>query len=66
MVAVLRIFKYLHGTLTHQLTYRGELAALSGYSDSDWAGDTTTSRSTSGFDFNIGSGAISWSAKRQP
>lgn len=66
MVAVLRIFKYLHGTLTHQLTYRGELAALSGYSDSDWAGDTATSRSTSGFVFNIGSGAISWSAKRQP
>jgi hypothetical protein len=66
MVAVLRIFKYLHGTLTHQLTYRGELAALSGYSDSDWAGDIATSRSTSGFVFNIGSGAISWSAKRQP
>jgi hypothetical protein len=66
MIAVLRIFKYLHGTLTHQLTYRGELSALSGYSDSDWAGDVSTSRSTSGFVFNIGSGAISWSAKRQP
>ena len=59
MIAVLRIFKYLHGTLTHQLTYRGDLAALSGYSDSDWAGDVATSRSTSGFVFNIGSGAIS-------
>jgi hypothetical protein len=35
MIAVLRIFKYLHGTLTHQITYRGELAALSGYSHSD-------------------------------
>lgn len=65
MVAVLRIFKYLHSTLTHQLTHRGELAALSGYSDSDWAGDMATSRPTSGFVFNIGSGAISWYAKRQ-
>ena len=32
----------------------------------DWAGDqSTSSRSTSGFVFNLGSGAISWSAKRQ-
>jgi Reverse transcriptase (RNA-dependent DNA polymerase) len=66
MAAVLRIFTYLHGTLEYQLTYRGELAPLSGFSDSDWAGDTATSRSTSGFVFNLGSGAISWSAKRQP
>lgn len=66
MNAVLRVFKYLHGTLEYQLTYRGELQPLRGFSDSDFAGDKATSRSTSGFVFNIGSGAISWSAKRQP
>ena len=59
IVTVLRIFKYLYGTLTHQLTYRGELAALLGYSDLDWASDIVTSRSTSGFVFNIGSSTIS-------
>jgi hypothetical protein len=66
MIAVLRIFAYLYGTLEYQLTYRGELAPLSGFSNSDWAGDIATSRLTSGFVFNLGSGVISWSAKRQP
>ena len=36
-----------------------------GYTDADWAGDKGTRRSTSGYTFNIGSGAISWSSKRQ-
>jgi hypothetical protein len=66
MKAVKRIFSYLHGTLDLRLTFRGDLADLSGYSDSDWGGDPSTFRSTAGFVFNIGSGAISWSSKRQP
>jgi hypothetical protein len=37
-----------------------------GYTDADWAGDAATRRSTSGYIFNLGSGAISWSSKRQP
>jgi hypothetical protein len=36
-----------------------------GYSDADWSGDSDTSRSTSGFAFIAGNGAISWSSKRQ-
>jgi hypothetical protein len=66
MTAVKRIFQYLRGTLDLQLTFRGELKDLAGYSDSDWGGDPATYRSTAGFVFNIGSGAISWSSKRQP
>jgi hypothetical protein len=34
--------------------------------DSDWVGDTDTRRSTPGYIFNLGSGAITWSSKRQP
>lgn len=49
-----------------QLTYSGELIPLIGYSDADWAGDRDTRKSTSGYVFNIGSGALSWSSKRQP
>ena len=64
--AVKRIFRYLKGSLKLQLTFRGPLQVLSGYSDADLAGDHDTRRSTSGFVFNIGSGAISWSSKRQP
>ncbi len=39
---------------------------MAGYTDADWAGDRDTWRSTSGFVFNVGSGVISWSSKRQP
>lgn len=63
--AVKRIFQYLKGTLNFQLTFQGTLSSLIGYTDSDWAGDTATRRSTSGYVFNVGSAAISWSSKRQ-
>ncbi len=63
---VKRIFLYIRGTLDLQLTYRGLLTAWTGYTDADWVGDQDTRRSPSGFVFNSGSGAISWSSKRQP
>lgn len=62
--AVVRIFRYLRGTVHYELVYKGSLEDLTGYTDSDWAGDSTR-RSTSGYLFNMGSGAISWSSKRQ-
>lgn len=64
--AVKRIFRYIRGTLSLQLTYRGKLSNLEGYTDADCAGDYDTRRSTSGYIFNVGNGAISWSSKRQP
>ena len=38
---------------------------LVGYADADWAGDTDTRRSTSGYTFRIGDATVSWSSKRQ-
>jgi Reverse transcriptase (RNA-dependent DNA polymerase) len=64
--AVKRIFRYVASTLDMSLVFRGELQPLEGYTDSDWAGDQDTRRSTSGYVFNLGSAAISWSSKRQP
>lgn len=64
--AVKRIFRYLKGTVSLRLTFKGPLHQVSGYADADWAGDQDTRRSTSGYVFNVGSGAISWSSKRQP
>jgi hypothetical protein len=66
MKAVKRIFRYIQGTLDMGLVFRGSIQPLEGYTDSDWAGDHDTRRSTSGYVFNVGSAAISWSAKRQP
>jgi hypothetical protein len=34
--------------------------------DVDWAGNVSDRRSTSGFLFSFGNGAISWSIKKQP
>lgn len=63
--AVERIMRYLRGTLDYELVYTGHLASLLGYTDADWAGDSETRRSTSGYVFNLGSGTISWSSKLQ-
>jgi Reverse transcriptase (RNA-dependent DNA polymerase)/gag-polypeptide of LTR copia-type len=65
MKAVKRIFRYLRGTIDLELTFSGDLGDLTGYTDADWAGDLDTRRSTNGYVFHIGSGTISWSAKRQ-
>jgi len=64
--AVKRILRYLKGALNYELVFKGSTSPLVGYTDADWAGDKNTRRSTSGYTFNIGSGAISWSSKRQP
>ena len=37
-----------------------------GFADSDYAGDTDDRKSTSGYTFMIGAGAVSWSSKKQP
>ena len=64
--AVQRICRYLRGTVNQVLVFKGTLQPLTGYTDADWAGDHHTRRSTSGYIFNVGSGAISWQSKRQP
>ena len=46
------------------VVFRGELKSLTGYTDADWAGDHDVRCFTSGFVFDIGSAAISWSSKR--
>ena len=36
------------------------------FTDNDYADDLDDKRSTSGFVFMLGSGAVSWSSKKQP
>ena len=63
-----RVLRYLKGTLNYGLKFsvHGEKTELNGYSDADWARDVDTRRSTSGYVFQFGNGAINWSSREQP
>jgi len=47
------------------LCYQGGDLKLRGYSDADWGGDLDESKSTSGYVFTLGGGAVSWCSKMQ-
>ncbi|RVW71923.1 Retrovirus-related Pol polyprotein from transposon TNT 1-94 [Vitis vinifera] len=63
---VLRILRYLKGTIFHGLFYSAQSPlVLRAFSDADWAGDPTDRRSTTGYCFLLGSSLISWQSKKQ-
>jgi hypothetical protein len=65
--AVRRILRYIKHTLQCGIFYETKSQLqVHGYTDADWAGNVSDKRSTSGFMFSFGSGAISWSNKKQP
>ena len=66
MQAARRVLKYIAGTVELGITYRhGDTSFLRGYSDSDWASDLNTRRSTTGYLFLAAGGAVSWSSRLQ-
>ncbi len=60
-----RIMQYLCRTTKLKLIFCGNLKPLVGYTDLKWVRDLESCYSTSGYLFNISSGAINWSLKRQ-
>ncbi|XP_057969347.1 uncharacterized mitochondrial protein AtMg00810-like [Malania oleifera] len=56
---------YLAATRS-DIMYFAEKLELFGFTDSDYAGDQDDRRSTSGYVFMLGTGAVSWSSKKQP
>ncbi|XP_047258076.1 secreted RxLR effector protein 161-like [Capsicum annuum] len=65
--AAKRILHYLQGKRDFGLFYKkSEKFNLFGFTDSDYAGDQDDRKSTLGYVFMFGSGAISWLAKKQP
>ncbi|CAM8892868.1 unnamed protein product [Rhodiola kirilowii] len=64
--AVKRILRYLKGTEKLVMWYpRVKSLSLEGYSDVDFAGDRTDSKSTSGMAQFLGSCLVSWGSKKQ-
>jgi hypothetical protein len=73
--ALKRLIRYLKGTRTKGIIYGAQpnpgttdddACHIKGYTDSDWAGDTSTCKSTSGYLF-LGAGApIAWGSNKQP
>ena len=64
--AVLRILRYIKGTIFHGLHYSADSPLiLRAYSDADWGGDPTDRRSITGFCIFLGDSLISWRSKKQ-
>lgn len=64
--AAKRVVRYLKGTRDLRLVLGGSSAhALTGYTDASYASCPDTRRSISGYCFTLGSGLITWSARKQ-
>lgn len=65
--AARRVLQYLSCTSTLRLCYskKSDADPLTGYSDSDCAGDPDSRRSTTGFVFLLAGGAVSWKSQLQ-
>ncbi|GLB33225.1 putative protein with domain of unknown function (DUF4219) [Lyophyllum shimeji] len=64
--AAIRLVRYLKGTRDLKLHLGGQAPiAPVGFTDSDWANCLDTRRSVGGYAWNLGSGVISWAARKQ-
>ena len=64
--AAKHVLRYLKGTINAGINfYRDKKLTLETHCDADFAGDTDTRRSTSGFLCTLAGGAVSWKSHRQ-
>ena len=64
--AILRILRYVKGTLYHGLHYSSRSSLkLHAYSDADWASDLTDRCFITGLYFLLGTSLVSWRSKKQ-
>ncbi|XP_075074624.1 uncharacterized protein LOC142162200 [Nicotiana tabacum] len=63
--AISRVLGYLKYTKHLGICYNGFPNVLEGYSDASWITSINDNKSTSGWIFTLGGGAISWASKKQ-
>ena len=63
--ALLREVRYVSKIKEYVLRYRTYPPILEGYSDANWIADSEESKSTSGYVFTLGGGAVSWKSSKQ-
>ncbi|KAK1384499.1 hypothetical protein POM88_022234 [Heracleum sosnowskyi] len=65
--AVKRVFQYLKGTSDVGFIYGGDTECLvTGFSDTNYAGDVDSRRSMTGYAFTLGGSIVNWKATLQP
>jgi hypothetical protein len=66
LLAVKRVLRYVTGIVHQGYFYKrkGEKLKLTGYSDSDLAGDVDTRKSTTGVLFSLGNSVVSWQSQK--
>ncbi|XP_073272593.1 uncharacterized protein [Primulina huaijiensis] len=62
--ALTRVLRYLKHTSEYGLNYTRYPTVLEGYCDANWISHTKDSKSTSGYVFSIGGGAVSWRSSK--
>ena len=63
--AIVQVLRYLKYTQNYGLHYSKYPAILEGYCYANWISDTKDSKSTSGYLFTLGGGAVSWKSSKQ-
>lgn len=63
--ALLRILRYIKGTLHHGLFFSTFSLDLHAYSDADWAGDLTDRRSTIAYSLFLSTNPLSGGTKKE-
>ena len=51
--------------MDYAIEYSGFPTVLEGYSDANWISDSDETKSTSGYVFTLGGGAVTWRSARQ-
>ncbi|PHT79886.1 hypothetical protein T459_17938 [Capsicum annuum] len=62
---LMRLVKYLKGTMNYDILYSRFPSTLEGYCDANWIFDSDETKFTSGYMFTLGGGAVSWRSAKQ-